>query len=57
LPRRRKKKKKRFSVAQIVDVLKQVELGVPVAELIRQVRRKSLKVSFADGSVLTAAAG
>jgi hypothetical protein len=39
-------KKKRFFVEQIVDVLKQVAMGVPVAELIRQVGRKS-KVSFA----------
>ena len=30
-------KKKRFSVEQIVGVLKQVEMGVPVTELIRQV--------------------
>ena len=30
-------KKKRFSVERIVGVLKQVEMGVPVAELIRQV--------------------
>ena len=30
-------KKKRFSVEQIVAVLKQAEVGVPVAELIRQV--------------------
>lgn len=30
-------KRKRFSVEQIVAVLKQVELGIPVAELIRQV--------------------
>ena len=30
-------KKKRFSVEQIVGVLKQAEVGVPVAELIRQV--------------------
>lgn len=30
-------KKKRFSVEQIVAVLKQVELGMPVAGLIRQV--------------------
>jgi hypothetical protein len=30
-------KKKRFSVEQIVDVLKQPELGVPVAEVIRKV--------------------
>ena len=29
--------KKRFSVEQIVAVLKQVELGVPVAEVIRKV--------------------
>jgi putative transposase len=30
-------KKKRFSVEQIVSVLKQVELGLPVADVIRQV--------------------
>ncbi len=30
-------KRKRFSVEQIVALLKQAELGVPVAELIRQV--------------------
>ena len=30
-------KRKRFSVEQIVAVLKQAELGVPVAELVRQV--------------------
>jgi putative transposase len=30
-------KKKRFSVEQIVAVLKQTELGMPVADLIRQV--------------------
>jgi putative transposase len=30
-------KRKRFSVEQIVAVLKQAELGLPVAELIRQV--------------------
>jgi putative transposase len=30
-------KRKRFSVEQIVGVLKQAEIGVPVAELIRQV--------------------
>jgi putative transposase len=30
-------KRKRFSVEQIVTVLKQAELGMPVAELIRQV--------------------
>ena len=30
-------KRKRFSVEQIVAVLKQTEIGVPVAELIRQV--------------------
>jgi putative transposase len=29
--------KKKFSVEQIVSVLKQVEVGVPVAELIRKV--------------------
>jgi putative transposase len=31
------KKKKRFSVEQIVGVLKQAEVGVPMAELIRKV--------------------
>jgi putative transposase len=30
-------KRKRFSVEQIVAVLKQAELGVPVADIIRQV--------------------
>ena len=30
-------KRKRFSVEQIVAVVKQAEMGVPVAELIRQV--------------------
>lgn len=30
-------KRKRFSVEQMVAVLKQAEVGVPVAELIRQV--------------------
>ena len=30
-------KRKRFSVEQIVAVLKQAEVGVPVAELVRQV--------------------
>ena len=30
-------KRKRFSVEQIVGVLKQAEVGVPVVELIRQV--------------------
>ena len=30
-------KRKRFAVEQIVGVLKQAELGVPVAELVRQV--------------------
>lgn len=29
-------KKKRFSVEQIVGVLKQVQVGVPVAEVIRK---------------------
>jgi putative transposase len=31
-------KKKRFPVEQIVAVLKQAELGVPVAEVIRKIR-------------------
>ena len=30
-------KKKRFSVEQIVGVLKQAEVGVPIGELVRQV--------------------
>ena len=30
-------RKKRFSVEQIVSVLKQAELGLPVADLIRQI--------------------
>jgi len=30
-------KRKRFSVEQIVAVLKQAEMGIPVAELVRQV--------------------
>lgn len=30
-------KRKRFSVEQIVSVLKQAELGLPVADLIRQI--------------------
>jgi putative transposase len=30
-------KKKRFTAEQIVAVLKQAELGIPIAELIRQV--------------------
>jgi len=30
-------KKKRFSVEQIVSILKQAELGMPVAEVIRRV--------------------
>jgi putative transposase len=30
-------KKKRFSVEQIVAVLKQAEMGLPVADLIRKV--------------------
>jgi len=30
-------KRKRFSVEQIVAIVKQAELGIPIAELIRQV--------------------
>ena len=30
-------KKKRFAVEQIVAILKQADLGIPIAELIRQV--------------------
>lgn len=40
-------KKKRFSVEQIVAVLKQAELGMPVAEVIRKVG--SVSRPFADG--------
>jgi putative transposase len=40
-------KKKRFSVEQIVAVLKQAELGVPVAEVIRKVG--SVSRPFTDG--------
>jgi transposase-like protein len=51
-------KRKRFSVEQIVAVLKQAELGVPVAELIRQVgiteqtlyRWKKQYIRSGDGS-------
>ena len=32
-------KKKRFAVEQIVAILKQAELGIPIVELIRQVIR------------------
>jgi hypothetical protein len=39
-------KRKRFSVEQIVVVLKQAELGLPVAELIRQVGISLLDVDF-----------
>ena len=31
-------KRKRFSVEQIVAVLKQAELGMPVADVVRQMR-------------------
>ena len=37
-------KRKRFSVEQIVAVLKQAEIGVPVAELIRQVGSRAIGV-------------
>lgn len=30
-------KKRRFAVEEIVAILKQAELGIPIAELIRQV--------------------
>ncbi len=30
-------RKKRFSVEQIVEILKQAEVGVPIGELVRQV--------------------
>lgn len=38
------KKKKSFSVEQIVSVLKQAELGVPVAEVTRKVGFSELTV-------------
>jgi putative transposase len=41
-------KKRRFSVGQIVFVLKQAEVGVPIAELIRQVGSASRR-SIAGG--------
>ena len=34
--------RKRFSIEQIVAVVKQAELGLPVADRIRQVGRSSL---------------
>lgn len=45
-------KKKRFSVEQIVGVLKQAEVGVPVAELIRKAgiseqRRANIELRYA----------
>jgi Transposase len=49
-------KKKRFSVEQIVGVLKQAEVGVPVVELIRKAGiseqtfyRWKAKVGFSNG--------
>ena len=41
-------KRKRFSVEQIVSVLKQAELGLPVADLIRQVGIS--EQTFTDGN-------
>ena len=46
-------KKKRFAVEQIVAILKQAELGIPVAELIRQVGYQNRR--FTDGRRSTAA--
>ena len=46
-------KKKRFSVEQIVAVLKQAELGVPVAEVIRKVGIS--EQTFIDGRSSTLA--
>jgi len=42
--------KKRFSVEQIVAVLKQAELGMPVADLIRQVGSRSRPSTSMDCS-------
>ena len=47
-------KKKRFSVEQIVAVLKQAELGLPVADLIRQVGISEQRTSIAGRSSMRA---
>ena len=47
-------KKKRFSVEQIVSVLKQAELEVPVAEVIRKVGISEFASEYAASRVLTA---
>jgi hypothetical protein len=43
--------KKKFSVEQIVSVLKQSEVGVPVAELIRKVGDQRTDVLSMEGEV------
>ncbi len=45
-------KKKRFSVERVVAVLKQAELGVPVAEVIRKVRISKQTFNVRYGSRL-----
>lgn len=45
-------KHKRFSVEQIVSVLKQAELGMPVAELTRQVGISDADVLSMEKGVL-----
>ena len=46
---------KRFSVEQIVAVLKQAEAGVPIAELIRRAGQPGLEELRAMGPPLTQA--
>jgi hypothetical protein len=49
--------KKRFSVEQIVSVLKQAEVGVPVGELIRKVGDQRADVLPVEGEVRGPASG
>jgi hypothetical protein len=44
-------KRKRYSVEQIVSILKQAELGLPVPELIRQVGYPSRRSIGGRGSM------
>jgi hypothetical protein len=44
--------KKKFSVEQIVGVLKQAEVGVPIAELIRKVGIRSRRSIDGNRSTL-----
>jgi putative transposase len=45
-------KKKRFGMEQIVGVLKQAEVGVPVVELIRKVGIANRRSTVGRGSML-----